>query len=153
MTATVYFVQLIYTHVPELQPNTSNSDSHIPRWDGRYSDSFISNINLDAVDGILAFLRTSDCTKETVNSATDMISNLFQTSRRMSFPIKKLPFKCKTSHVKNKPWFGPQCKTAQRKYHLAKRRYYDTRDPRDKSNLTFSSKEYKKKKKTMDKFL
>ena len=33
---------LKYTHMPELQPNTSNGDSHIPRRDGRYSDSFVS---------------------------------------------------------------------------------------------------------------
>ena len=46
--------------------------------------------------------------------------------------------------------FGPQCKTARRKYHLAKKRYNQIKSPAGKNNLIYYSKEYKK---TMDKFI
>ena len=132
------------------QPNIQNNDCHIPRWNCKFSDSFASNINLQAVDDILALLRSNNCSRETINTATDMISKVFQASRCMSFPKKRIPFKGNNANSKNKPWFGSQCKNARRKYHLAKRRYYKTRDLQDKTYLTSLSKEYKR---TMDKFI
>ena len=58
-----------------------------------------NNINLQAVEDILTLLRSDDG-RDAVNSATDMISELFQLSRKQSFPMKKRQFNSTSAHVK-----------------------------------------------------
>ena len=60
------------------QPNIQNNGCHIPRWKGKFSDSFVSYINLQTFDDILALLRSNNCSRETINTATDMTSKLVQ---------------------------------------------------------------------------
>ena len=79
-----------------------------------------------------------------------MLGNIFQEARKKAFPSKRSNFRGTNYHTKNKPWFGPQCKTARKKYHLAKKRYNQIKSPAGKNNLIYYSKEYKK---TMDKFI
>ena len=50
----------------------------------------------------------------------------------------------------HKPWFGKECKTARRNYHLAKRIHHNIKSDENRANLLEASKHYKK---TMNKFI
>lgn len=45
---------------------------------------------------------------------------------------------------KKKPWFNGDCRTARRKFHLAKRIHYRCNSTESKDNLKVLSKTYKK---------
>lgn len=88
-------------------------------------------------------------TKETVNVATEMTGNIFMETRQKSFHLKKKSFHFDNFN-ENKPWFGPLCKTACKKYHLARKKFNISKSTEDKNNLIYHTKQYKK---TMDKFI
>ena len=107
----------------ETNVNTElKNDRQIPRWDERYSDSFRSFINTDSINDILRLLSENAHNKVIVNQAIDILGNIFQEARKKAFPRKRSNFRDTNYHTKNKPWFGPQCKTARKKYHLAKKK-------------------------------
>ena len=121
-----------------------------PRWDDRYIDQFCRNINPESIDEIKDLLNIPIPTKESVNKATDMMANIFQNSRDISFPLKKTHSFHQQNKTKNKPWFGPKCKLARKKYHLAKRLHKTVNSTASKQNLNQRSKDYKR---TMDNFI
>ena len=101
--------KLTYLEILEVDPIFSDGQSQLPatliisrpqqkepikadkkqshRWDDRYIDHFC--INPESIDEIKDKLNVPIPTKESVNKATDMIADIFQNSRDISFPLKK----------------------------------------------------------------
>ena len=76
---------------------------------------------------------------------TERISHIFEAASSTCFPQQP------RYHIKRiKPWFGPNCKTARRKYHLARKRFNKNRNDFNRSHMIECSRQYKK---TMNKFI
>ena len=124
------------------QQNEKNTS---PKWDEKYANTFFGSINRDEVYSIINFLGSSVSSKRDINVVTERISDIFKTASAQSIPQPQ------KHHVqKTKPWFGAHCKTARRKYHLARRRYHCFKNQSNREYLSLCSKEYKK---TMNKYI
>ena len=106
-------------------------------WDDRRIDDFKSNISTESLADIYAKLQPS---KPCIDEAINDIANVFSAAAKTSFPV----------HTKNaktpgtKPWFGPKCHQARKKYRLAKNKYRRFRNEYNESQLQQSCKQYKK---------
>jgi hypothetical protein len=124
------------------QPDVVN-DPHIKLWDRQKSDVFITNIDGHEIERLLEHVNNlSDntaCTENNINMATDMIEKIIIEAAKASFGVTK-QFK---TNVKSKPWFNHDCKTAKRKFHLAKRIHAKQKSERTKRDLHTCSKVYK----------
>ena len=122
---------------PENKPNP-------PKWNGKYANNFCTNIEQDQVNVLLNTLTTTSPTKHSINEATEKISLIFHDACAKTFP----PPRKKSNYIR--PWFGPHCKSARKKYHLARRQYNTHKNSINLSNLNSCSKLYKK---TMNKYI
>ena len=83
--------------------------------------------------------------KDNIKEIIERISFIFENASEAAFPTARNKKKSN-----DKPWFGSCCKTARRKYHLAKKQYNRNNTPTNRANLTECSRQYKK---TMNKFI
>ena len=88
-----------------------------------------------------------DATSETINGITDGIAGIFIQAASKSLKQSKSPYK---RRLFDKPWFGPACKIARKKYHGARSIYNKTKSAHAKNSLQTTSKLYKK---TMHKYI
>ncbi|MEW8548255.1 MAG: reverse transcriptase family protein [Candidatus Thiodiazotropha sp.] len=116
-----------------------------PRWNVKHSDSFRSNIDREQLNLVLDFLGSETPSKLSVNEATERIASVFSIASDKTFPI---PGKFRVNS--KRPWFGPVCKSARKKYHLAKKQYNIRKTPRNKELLNEHSRSYKR---TMNNFI
>ena len=119
----------------------SNGTKHA-KWNENKVDEFCSNINLDDVNSILNCLNCDAPSQLMVNEVTQNISNIFSKACERTFPIRNRANNRKP--VYKKPWFGPICQTARKKYHLARKRFNKCKNAYNRNLMTESSKHYKK---------
>ena len=114
-----------------------------PKWNDKYAHAFINHIDRDEISALLNILESGEPSRDSINEVTDTISNIFLWACSETFPPLH-----KNEPSRIKPWFGPCCKTARRKYHLA-RKCYNKKNEHNRAHLVTCSREYKK---TMNKF-
>ena len=116
------------------------------QWSESSKNTFTSNINKNELrkihtklEGIQ--LQQIDPDAESINGITDGIAGIFIQAASKSLKQSKQPYKRRTF---DKPWFGPACKIARKKYHRARNIYNRTKSAQAKNNLQTASKLYKK---------
>ena len=83
---------------------------------------------------------TQNVNKETLNNLCSKIGNIFLDSKSKSFQSREVL----SDGTKNKKWFGPQCQSARRKYHLARRINQINPSQTNKQKLKEASLSYKR---------
>ena len=78
---------------------------------------------------------------EVVNEFCSKIGNVLIESKTKSFENKVFNI----GNSNNKRWFGAQCQSARRKYHLAGKINQNNPSPTNKQNLKDASRSYKRK--------
>jgi hypothetical protein len=81
--------------------------------------------------------------RDNVKVAKD-ICNLFVTSAKAAFGFNKERELISMDYKSKKPWFGKECRTARRNFHLAKRIFDKHKSLDNKASLKSTSKQYKK---------
>ena len=115
------------------------------KWHETLAQSFCDNIDQSHVTSILRDLDSLTPNKQNINEMTERISHIFEAASPTCFPQQP------HYHIKRiKTWFGPNCKTARRKYHLARKRFNKHRNDFNRSHMIECSRQYKK---TMNKFI
>ena len=77
-----------------------------------------------------------------ISKIANEISNIFTTAARETFGVHKNT--TLENSMCNKEWFNKDCRTARKKFHLAKRINNRHKTVENKSNVVLASKEYKK---------
>ena len=117
-------------------------DKH-KKWEQSKKAEFVNNVNRQKVNELnvqLKTLKRSQCTKIQLENIVTCVKKLFVNSAKISFKGRPVVSK-KIKH--SMPWFGLQCRKAQRKYYLAKRNNLTQRNEASKRKLTKSCKKYK----------
>ncbi|MEW8548622.1 MAG: reverse transcriptase family protein [Candidatus Thiodiazotropha sp.] len=125
----------------------TGTDTTTPKWNDKYAHNFCNNVERDEIIQIIHFLDIPSPTKYDINHATDRISFLFNSACEKTFPASR---RAGVISNKTKPWFGSHCKSARKKYHLARKQFNICRSRRNHENLIECSKQYKK---TMNKYI
>lgn len=133
-----------------------NTDS-FPRnfkWSKNAETDFCHSIDLnqlkslhDQLDNIQKSHIQAPNIKQSINQITDVIADTFMQAASKSLKQTKRPFK---NRPFDKPWFGPACKLARKRYHRARKIYNKTNSVQAKNNLMTESKLYKQ---TMHKYI
>ena len=110
-------------------------------------DTFVNNIDMQNVISLHEILDTISPSSEAIDTITDIITQIFNSAASETFKPKNLQFPRRKF---DKPWFGPACKIARKKYHRARNIYNHNKNQQTKENLYFFSKQYKK---TMNKYI
>ena len=116
----------------------SKGNSSRPKWDETHSNNFCENIDLEQLDAISSFLDSNLPVDIRINGATERIAKLFSHASDRTFPVTD-----KKKVKQNKPWFGPLCRSARKKYHVAKK-HYNSCQLYNMQNLKVASKNSKK---------
>ena len=77
-----------------------------------------------------------------VNKATERLATLFTIASNQTFPVQN-----KGNFCRKRLWYGPLCRSARTKYHVAKRRFNEYKSSSNRQLLTEANRNYKKKKK------
>lgn len=110
---------------------------------------FVQNFDSSKMEALLNRMQTCDlASPDEVNNFASVIADTFQAAAIQTNTNKITQSTQKDTH--NKPWFGRECKTARRNYHLAKRIHHNQKSDENKDNLLTASKHYKK---TMNKYI
>lgn len=117
------------------------TNSHC-RWSEKDKNIFVSSIDMQEVVSLQEMLDTISPFPETLNIITDRIANIFNSAASKAFKPKKM----RTTQRRkfDKPWFGPACKIARKKYHRVRNIYNHNKSQQNKENLHSVSKQYKK---------
>ncbi|MCG8034442.1 MAG: reverse transcriptase family protein [Candidatus Thiodiazotropha taylori] len=132
-------------HTIPNQPTYQQHEGPIKRINPTEYECFKNGVDTSKLLDINMLLSNADraCTPETVNLIVRQICDLF----RDGADRVKESRKPKTNFVKrptDKPWFGAQCKSARRKYFLAKRANRQLRTESSRNSLLRMSKAYKR---------
>ena len=132
---------------PSSKTENSNNYSQKIKWSERSKDVFISSIDTNALSKLHEQLETIQINQinpadsaESINGLTDGIADIFIQAASKSLKQSKQPYK---RRIFDKPWFGPACKIARKKYHRARNAYNHTKSAQAKKNLQTESKLYK----------
>ena len=87
--------------------------------------------------------RVSSINKDNLNEICSSIANVFSDSASQSFGSNFVPTESEGSKP-HKRWFGSQCQSARRKYHLARRINHNNPSPTNRCNLKNASLGYKR---------
>ena len=125
---------------PEKRSQCTEDQGQRPPWNSKFSNSFCNNINQDEIARLIHVMQNTTPTKNDINQISDRIANLFAKAGEKTFlPKKRKPKKS------DKPWFGPHCMAARKKYHIIARKWFNTnKSTRNHADLIHSSREYKK---------
>ena len=104
-----------------------------------FSNSFCNNINQDEIARHIHVIQNTIPTKNAINQISDRIANLFANAGEKTFPPKN-----RKPKKSDKPWFGPHCKAARKKYHIARKLLNTNKTTRTHADLIHRSREYKK---------
>ena len=130
--------------------------THNFQWSENSKDLFISNINMTEIMNLQERLEHATTLNvepnqaslvDSLNEITDSIADIFIRVALKSLKQKKQPFQKRSF---DKPWFGPACKIARKKYHRALNIYTITKSYQAKSKLNHESKQYKQ---TMNRYI
>lgn len=117
------------------------------RWSEKNADLFIQGIDMQEVQLLHEKLDTGSGTPDNIYGLTENISRIFKKASSQAFGSTRSHF---VRRKFDKPWFGPACKIARKKYHRARNIYYFNKNSQNKETLHFYSKQYKF---TMNKFI
>ena len=106
----------------------------------------IHSLNENFLDIDLSATTPSSLSK-TINEITDKIADVFMQAASKSLKRKRSPYKRRPF---DKPWFGPACKIARKKYHRARNFYNQNKNNHTKNNLNINCKLYNQ---TMNKYI
>ena len=125
----------------------SNNIPQRCKWLQNNKDKFIDSIDMDKVSLLHAKLDAFTPSNENLDNITEDLALIFNNASARAFnpkrqQLQKRPF--------DKPWFGPACKIARKKYHRARNIYNQNKNVQTKNNLNFFSKQYKI---TMNKYI
>ena len=123
-------------------------------WSNDSKDEFVRSIDTNKLINIQEQLEFSDFSQSnssdiatSINGITDKIAEIF--SQAASNSLKQPKGLFKRRHF-DKPWFGPACKIARKRYHRARREYDSSKSTQAKRRLYNESKLYKQ---TMHKYI
>ena len=123
-------------------------------WSNDSKDEFVRSIDTNKLINIQEQLEFSDFSQSNssdiatlINGITDKIAEIF--SQAASNSLKQPKGLFKRRHF-DKPWFGPACKIARKRYHRARREYDSSKSTQAKRRLYNESKLYKQ---TMHKYI
>ena len=133
-------------------PSKTNQQPHRkvkkhPKWQDGKREDFILNINESKISDLYIQLQqmqhnASLINKEHLNDICSSITEIFSESANKSFGNNSSPTQSK-GNKSHKPWFGAQCQSARRKYHLARKINHLNPSPTNKLNLKNASLDYK----------
>jgi hypothetical protein len=139
----------------QLDENNTHNLSRVPdiskppRWKTEKQDDFVQNISQRDINEIIRnidSIQDLSTTKSKLNCISEQIASLFHSSARRSFPAKQNNRSYNNKNYnnnKNKPWFGPHCKKARHKYHVARKQYMTHKNDQYRTQLARASKHYK----------
>ena len=110
------------------------------KWSEKDRDIFVSSIDMQQVLSLHETLDTISPSPEAMENITENIAQIFNNASSKAFKPKKKIF---SRRKFDKPWFGPACKIARKKYHRARNIYNINKNPINKQNLNSISKQYK----------
>ncbi|XP_062583214.1 uncharacterized protein LOC134244980 [Saccostrea cucullata] len=127
------------------------NQSRVKLWSQDQAKHFPENVDISKVkdienelDILTSSTETSNISKDTLNEVTNKLCGIFLNTAKSTFGVSRNFKKDNCENKRNKPWFNKECKTARKKYHLAKR--LNSKNPclENKANLQLESKKYKK---------
>lgn len=84
---------------------------------------------------ILQLKETTDTLQKShINNISSKWCNLFLSAADVTLDVKRKP-RLTNNSINTKPWFNAQCRTARRKFHLAKRIHNKLRTPENCKKL------------------
>ena len=125
-------------------PNLTN-----PRikWSESKRDMFVSHIDMQDVQSLHETLDTLIPSNKSLDEISHTLAKIFNSAASRTFNSTKPQF---FKRKFDKPWFGPACKIARKKYHRARQVYICNKTHKNKETLNSMSKQYKK---TMNMFI
>ena len=113
---------------------------------GRVKKLMILLIILTAhkIDSLQNILQNNTMNKETINCVTSHISHIFEESTNKIFPTDFSNSRKPHKNKNDKPWFGGHCKSARRRYHIARKRFNTSKNNDNRCLLSAASKDYKR---------
>ena len=137
--------KLTIPQITETDTEGSQGSPKTPKWCRLKSNTFIENIDRDKVDELSSALDTiieSGVSKQVIELFTDKLSNIFVQSANKTFGNK--PNLNRKKPTGRPSWFGPECRRARSKYHLARKRHNLERSQNNRTEMITSSKHYKR---------
>jgi hypothetical protein len=151
----VLSLTLDLTCLINIDTNHSNFVSHAingerslkrpPKWRPDLRSSFNENINLSnlhEINVMLDSIKNEANIKTGINMISNKIASLFSAAAFSTFPVKSNEH-YRSSKQSSKPWYGPQCEKARRKYNLARKKYALHKNDLYKRELNTASRFYK----------
>ena len=125
-------------------PSQNITNKNQPKWKDTKKTEFILNLDDDKISLMQtqlqqAQINIAEMNKEKMNEFCTKISEIFKESRTKTFK-GNFNYDKKSD---DKRWFGPKCRLARNKYHLARRINQQNPSHTNKSNLKAASKSYK----------
>ena len=106
------------------------------------TDCYVANVDTTHLNSIHDLLNTNPHSQNTVNHVTNELVILFSNAANITLPQR--PTHAHTNINKtDRPWFGPKCKQARKKYHKAKSVYRKKPNLCNRKSLNKASKSYK----------
>ena len=121
------------------QNTTERNNKTKIKWYENQDQAFCDSIDLTKINSMISDLESPSFSKNDINLATEQISNIFDDAGAACFPHQSSVHSNPT-----KPWFGPCCKSARKKYHLARKMYNNHKNSHNRANMIKCSKAYKK---------
>ena len=134
--------------------NKHPKGSQRPKWSANKSAQFSTNINNEQVNDIKTYIENArhdmvNVNKETMNNICGKIADIFTQAAGKSFGDQN-GVKDFTDSKDSKRRFGYNCRSARRKYHIARKINNINPSETNKNNLQTASKTYKR---TMNKYI
>ena len=107
------------------------------KWESTKRLEFVNNLDVNFVQTILTKLQSQNCD---INNIVSQIKNLFIRTAKTTF---KKPVISSRKVKRSKPWFGLQCRKAQKKYYTAKRLNHFLNTNTSRRKMINSCKRYK----------
>ena len=131
-------------HIPRNKPGDEKK-STIKSWEEHKKDLFVENIDKTKVQDLINKLNAvTIINKCEINSFMQEIENIFEHSKTMTFTSFTVKSPTSVTDSKDKAWFSHDCRSARKKYHLAKRMYKYNKTQENYQQLVNNSKNYKK---------
>lgn len=126
-------------------PQSVQTQRQPPKWQSNKKEEFIFNLDDEIINDVDINLQQAlenipNVNNEVVNDFCSKIGNILIESKTKSFENKVF----NTGNTNNKRWFGAQCQSARRKYHLAQKINQNNPSPINKQNLKDASRSYKR---------
>ena len=132
------------THVPN-DKSIKKKKKVVKSWEESKKHLFFENVDqskiqelIDRIDNVTTVQRND------VNDFMNEIENIFENAKNASFASVEINGTYAGSISKDKLWFSSDCRSARKKYHLAKRIYKYNRTQENYNQLLNNSKKYKK---------